>query len=165
MKQIKSRLGISILFSLLLHGLVTLVLILNPAFDPNRITPRKVTEVELIDPEELLKTIQRQKDPDGQIVEQSEKPINDEIPENARFLSRHNQKVIRETRAAHRGKFRNTDGTKGASSPIKERLQADANEESLRDPFSVKSGKKPNLKNLIPSFKPLPPTAGVRNKP
>ncbi|MCS6837215.1 MAG: energy transducer TonB [Bdellovibrionaceae bacterium] len=46
--------------------------------------------------------------PNQRIVDQPEQPLNNEIPENQRFLSAHNQKVIKETKAAKRGEFRNS---------------------------------------------------------
>lgn len=156
-----ARRGLYFLLSLLLHGIITLVLLFNPAFDPNRFTPRKISEVELVDPEELLNALKRQnqKDPKGQIVEQSENAINDEVPEDARFLSRHNQKVIRETQAAVRGKFKNSDGTQGQNrKSSNQRLQADATDELLRDNNGIGPSKKPKLKDLIPSFKPSQPS-------
>lgn len=43
----------------------------------------------------------------GQIVDQSEQAINDEVPEETKYLSLHNQKVVKETRAKDTGKFKN----------------------------------------------------------
>ena len=43
----------------------------------------------------------------NQVVEQKDK-INDEVDKNSRFLSAHNQKVIKQTKAALAGKFNNT---------------------------------------------------------
>jgi len=40
-------------------------------------------------------------------VEQSEKRINDEIDEKAKYLSRYDQKVVEETKASQNGKFQN----------------------------------------------------------
>jgi protein TonB len=42
-----------------------------------------------------------------QIVEQSEKRINDEIDEKAKYLSRYNQRVAEQTKAQNNGKFQN----------------------------------------------------------
>ncbi len=49
--------------------------------------------------------------PAPQIVQQSDKAINDELNPNAKYLSAHNQSVIHETRAKNVGEFRNTAGT------------------------------------------------------
>ncbi len=45
--------------------------------------------------------------PAQQVVEQNEKPLNDETPENTKYLGQHNQKVLKETVAAHKGEFKN----------------------------------------------------------
>ncbi len=42
-----------------------------------------------------------------QIVEQDEKRVNNELDKNAKFLSRYNQRVAKETKAAKVGKFQN----------------------------------------------------------
>lgn len=46
-----------------------------------------------------------------QIVEQSERAFNDETPAEKFYLSRHNQSVVRETKAAVHGKFENKTAT------------------------------------------------------
>lgn len=45
-----------------------------------------------------------------QFVEQPEKAINNEIDDKAKYLSRHNQKVLKQTIAQKRGEFLNSDG-------------------------------------------------------
>ncbi len=58
----------------------------------------------------------------GQIVEQSEEALNDVVPEDTKYLSQHNQKVVRETKAAQNGKFNNkvsgTDQPNAAKKPL-----------------------------------------------
>ncbi len=44
-----------------------------------------------------------------QIVEQDERQLNDELDTSSRFLSRYNQKVVKQTVAATRDEFRNLD--------------------------------------------------------
>ncbi len=161
-KPVREWRGLHFLLSLILHGLAAALLVFHPTLDSSRFT-RKITEVELVDPEELMKALKQQKqqkDLQGQIVEQSEKPINDEVPENARFLSRHNQKVIRETQAALRGKFKNSDGSNGGNphpQPGHQRLQAETADEVMRDQNGVGRAKKLKVKDLLPKFKPVPP--------
>lgn len=164
-KNIFSKRGFYFALSLALHGLLVVLLFLNPALDPDRWNSRKMTEVELIDPEQLLQALKKhQQNPNGQIVEQSEKAINDEKPEDAKFMSRHNQRVIRETQAAVHGKFKNTDGSRGdtttTSQPAKKpnRLRDSATKELLADNDSPTiAGKKPRLENLMPNFRPSAP--------
>jgi len=57
----------------------------------------KAPELSPIEKEELKK----------QIVDQSEKALNDELDENAKFLSRNNQKALKQTVALNRGEFKN----------------------------------------------------------
>ena len=45
-----------------------------------------------------------------QVIEQTKKAINDEVPEETKYLGRHNQRVIKETKAANHGDLRNTAG-------------------------------------------------------
>ena len=55
---------------------------------------------------------------DGQIVEQSETRINDDIPEETKFKSRFNQRVVRQTKAANTGAFRNSAGRGGTGQDL-----------------------------------------------
>ena len=73
-----------------------------------------------------------------QIVEQDLKPLNDETPEKTKFLGRHNQKVVKETKAARSGDFNNKVGGKPQQARKPEKPKA--------------KGKLPSLKKLIPSF-------------
>ncbi|MCC6277488.1 MAG: energy transducer TonB [Oligoflexia bacterium] len=69
--------------------------------------PIETIEITLID--ESQKDLLKQRDL-RQIVDQSEKRINDEIDEKAKYLSRYNQKVIEQTRAQQTGQFQNNAG-------------------------------------------------------
>ncbi len=50
-----------------------------------------------------------------QIVDQPEKPLNDELDENTKHLSAHNQKVKKQTRAIHIGTFQNSANSSSPS--------------------------------------------------
>jgi TonB family protein len=63
----------------------------------------KVPEIEQIEVQ-VLDDSSRKK---GQVVEQDKKAVNDEIDEKTKFLSAHNQKVIRQTVAKKSGEFKN----------------------------------------------------------
>lgn len=63
-----------------------------------------------------------------QIVEQSEKRINDELDSKAKYLSRYNQRIAEETKAANPGKFQN-----------------DAKMGEVPKKSSAKSAKKPSM--------------------
>lgn len=56
---------------------------------------------------ELDKDTQNDPNKRMQIVDQSENSINEEMPDDAKYLSRKNQKVFEETRAAQTGRFNN----------------------------------------------------------
>lgn len=172
--------SLAIVLSFVIHGLVIAFLLLSDRFITPTTFYRRQTEVELIEPEKLLaqlKAARKLQDDklQGQIVEQDEKAINDERDENSKFLSRHNQKVVRETQAAVHGRFRNTDGTAGqkaeqkVAGQVKEKrgVESDKDQEIARkgekatklvnsnDGIATKS--KPQIKDLMPSFKPGPP--------
>lgn len=57
-----------------------------------------ITQIELINQEQVQK----------QIIEQSENSVNEQTPEDAKFLSAKNQKVEKETKASQNGKFNNS---------------------------------------------------------
>jgi len=63
-------------------------------------------EVTVINADELEKAKAQQ------ITEQDSKPINDEVDKNAKFLSQHNQKVVRQMKAQTHGDFQNQSGLK-----------------------------------------------------
>jgi TonB family protein len=113
------RIRLALILSLILHGLVSVALVFGERLFPSRVSHHR-TEVELVDPETLQKQIAAMKKQDqaqGQIVDQNDKALNDERDENSKYLSQHNQKVVRETQAALNGKFRNTDGTGARVAP------------------------------------------------
>ena len=94
----RDLLVVAFVISLILHlgsGLFIYLRNLKPA--------ERAVEVEFIDKKEM----QKRQSVARQIVEQSEKRLNDEIDEKTKYLSRFNQKVIQETKAANSGKFQN----------------------------------------------------------
>lgn len=118
-KQTKNLLTISLVVSVFLH----LSTILSLKFlERNNLSTKtdQTVDVVFIDPSQLQQMQAKQ------IVEQDEKPVNDEVDPNAKYLSQFNQKVVKETRAANSGKFNNAAGkglNKGsASKPTKEAM-------------------------------------------
>lgn len=172
---------LSLILSLLLHAVITAVVWIQPPTRPSlNEKPDKTVEVELVDAEKLVQQMKNQRIEQltkGQIVEQDEHQLNDEVPKDARFMSRHNQKVIRETQAAVNDKFRNTDESSGKKAPEQkvgkekdhqpknhqqepqEKLAKNTKEKDqfLTSPDGVAANSKPKLRDLIPSFKPVPP--------
>lgn len=175
MKNIKPF-YLALLLSVLIHATLTFFVWLQPTDSFKASKKDDKVEVELVDAQELLQQLQPtvtapqpQAPTKGQIVEQNEKALNDEVPDDARFLSRHNQKVVRETQAAVTGKFKNSDNTGGEQAQEKEigketksedaeqPTQTTENEKPthiLTSPDGVAVKTKPTLKDLVPSFKP-----------
>jgi TonB family protein len=142
-----------ILGSIFLHliGMLSLE-ILNSHL--TRVTPYKQPiTLEIVHPDENseIKKVQIQKDLDDsknkQIVDQDERPINNEIDERTKFLSKNNQKVEKQTIAKNHGKFQNKQEVKlEASKP------GDKNSNS--NPQKMVNGQKRplQLKDFAPKY-------------
>lgn len=97
----KQSLRKSLALSLAIHTLFLLFSWLAVYFTP---PPPQIVEMDFVEQmptktkEEMAK----------QIVEQDDKSLNNEIDENAKFLSKNNQKVIKQTMARNRGEFKNS---------------------------------------------------------
>jgi TonB family protein len=167
----KHGLKIAVVLSLLLHAMLGTGLLFSPDFRSS-LTHKKPLELDLVDAAELLKRMQ--KDANGQIIEQNEKAINDEVPEDAKYLSRHNQKIVRETKAALNDKFRNSQASGGKPQaqqqpalPETPKEVAEKSERKKKQPhlLSNANGLKayPSLQDLKPDFhlarKPTPTVA------
>lgn len=120
----KRSLSIALILSLALHAMVFGGFTLYSLMTPAPVKPKDVVTIEILDqqPVEKPATVVKKefKKPDRtQIVEQDEKPLNQETPEDTRFLSANNQKVAKQTQAVHRGDFQNkkTQDTK-AGKPV-----------------------------------------------
>ncbi len=101
-QRMKKTLRISLILSILLHVTVTFFLIRlerKPHFD------NKPLDITLIDADQVNKD--KKLDESKQIVDQSEKSINEDLADDAKYLSRNNQKVKEETRAVNHGRFNN----------------------------------------------------------
>ncbi|KHD88981.1 MAG: energy transducer TonB [Bdellovibrio sp. ArHS] len=81
----------------------------------------------------------------NQIVEQSETSANEEVPEDARFLSAKNQKVAKQTQAANRGEFQNIQ----KSAPQKTGPKGDGKQKSVAH---SEESKKQIAKDLFKTF-------------
>lgn len=98
---------------------------------------------------EIIVLDQRPDEKSMQVVEQTTKPINDEIPEDAKYLSAHNQKVVKETKASVHGDFRNSAGQ--GSTPLQKPKMAAQKSQQKK---SIVSGALPTLTDLKPNFDP-----------
>ncbi len=169
----KHRLKIAVALSLLIHFLSIGMISFRQQIP---IDKHNYVDIQMIE-SQLKKTIPPNKTL-GQIVEQSEKPINDELPDDAKFLSKNNQRIEKQTKAENSGKFKNTSGfakpseefaqnpasqnPPAAEKPIQKKLAKTANQKLL----TVKFGELalPKLSDLKPEFKP-DPNAFVGSEP
>lgn len=107
--------------SLLLH-LFFFVVVINTHNNPKNI--RKNIEISIVSIEEIKKekSIEKIIDKDFkemQVVEQSDTALNDERPENTKLLSKHNQKVVKQTKAIAHGDFQNVKNINTQNENIK----------------------------------------------
>lgn len=134
---LQAGLTIFIVASLIIHLSLWTALKLAPS----NANPKKQDKIEIV---VLDKSREDQPVKHMQIVEQSPKPLNDETPEEARFLSAHNQRVVQETRARENGDFKNAnDKQTTKASPSQKQMQA-----------AAKKIAQPRLNDLIPQFDP-----------
>ncbi len=108
--MLKRTLQIAILLSLLLHATTYLSVIL---LSPKPIAKQEIIEIDFNEaPAQLaIEKIKEKDEKLKQIAEQNEKAVNNDVDKEAKFLSRNNQKVIRQTVAQKRGEFVNGAGT------------------------------------------------------
>ncbi len=182
----EKTIGVSILLSLLLHGGVGGVIVYENRDSLRKLIERpKVSEVELVDAEKFMAQVEKMRPVqpnvrEGQIVQQ-EQQLNDEVPVNSRFLSKHNQVVKEQTQAAVNGAFKNTDSTGGEKKSIKmpgktaeASEQKEAREEQKAEKESKQlltsddgvdadlAAKSSKMKSFMPSFRPTAPVVNAK---
>ncbi len=106
---------------------------------------RENIEISILPPtEESKPRRQNQQESHKQIVEQDRQRLNDLESPDAKYLGRHNQRVVKESKATQSGDFRNS-GARAAGNP------------SLTPPIpqkAVKSSPQPRLRDLLPAYDP-----------
>ncbi len=97
-----------------IHALLTFIIFNLEHWTPNR---QDRIEVDFLTPEQIAKQLEPinklnpvQEKEKQQIVDQAEKSVNDEIDPNAKFLSRNNQVIKKQTISQNKGEFRNGNG-------------------------------------------------------
>ena len=151
-EKVKKSFYISVGLSILLHILFAGGL---RVFEDD-LSSHNETPVEIV-----ILDLRQDPDPDlKQVVEQAKKAINDEVSEDAKFLGRHNQKVVRETRAAKTGAFKNTgqQGQQGKSQQAQEKPKSSSKRRAM-------IGSLPTIRDLKPSFDAFPKTDTKSYKP
>lgn len=135
--RVQARFPHFLVLSLLIHSITMVSLVLSRSVEKPKIA--ETVQLEIVEapaPVDDVKTVRSRKSVEirkNQIVDQAEKALNDETPEDARFLSRHNQVVRKQTVAANRGEFKNKQS--------KETQQGDGG-----------AAKSPSLIDLKPKF-------------
>jgi len=152
-------LGLSVLFHMGIGG----GLVLAP-MKPLKRDSAKST-VELMSPEEMtaiLNAAGNAKSNAQQIVTSDEKRINDEKDEEAKFLSKFDQKVVRETRAMKAGKFTNEAGRgKAASAQPKIAAKPPQNTSEPKDTKKA-AGEKAQIATFENGDFPIAPKTGLQ---
>jgi len=125
-KKLRRPFSIALLLSLFVHAGLTLYLYIVKVPPPSR-----PVEIEILDANDIARRMALQKEMERQIVDQSEKAVNDQIDEKTKYWSRHNQKVEHETRAANTGKFQN-DAKQGMTAKANNDVKQASKEKPLK---------------------------------
>jgi TonB family protein len=141
-----------LILSICLHLLlVGTVLLHNMKFPPPS-TENSVAvdfiEVPKAQPRAQVRKIKQPDQIQKQIVEQAEKPINNEKPDDTRFLSAYNQRVEKQTVSHNKGDFKNI-----SKPQAKKALKVAGERSSEKTKGAEKT--KPTLQDLSPEFNPL----------
>lgn len=104
------RFSVFLLVSIILH----VAFYFSVYFTPE-IKPRKATiEVSYITPPKVEKMSDDKLEKNRQVVDQDDKALNKETPDDDYYLSKNNQKVLKQTVARDKGEFKNTQNRKSA---------------------------------------------------
>ena len=121
---------LSVLFHIVFGGIVWVAPKLFPQL--SGVKKKSRTEIEFVDATKLLESLKKQDSARlGQIVEQDEHRINDEKPKDAKYLSRHDQNIVKETQARNRGKFKNSDDSAAAQREEKQQGKTAKNQSTV----------------------------------
>lgn len=98
----------SLVASIFIHAFWMLLVVFTPK-DFFKIKAKEIVQIEFVEPEKKsVPKIIPPKVEKHQVVEQDEKAANDEVPEDAKFLSAKNQVIKKQTVAVERGEFKNS---------------------------------------------------------
>lgn len=114
---------------------------------PEFLTPKNKVEVVILDQ-------RRDNVKKMQIVEQNKKSLNDEIPEDAKFLSAHNQRVVKESAAQKVGEFKNTGKKEDSEKAVKKVAQESKPKTQTTKSSQLSRTGLPTLADLRPQFDP-----------
>lgn len=135
-----------IVISLLFH--ITLVIVLQFAKAPKRPAVKEIVEIEFRDKNAPTKAL-------SQLIEQDEKRLNDEDPDKEAYLGRHTQRVVKETKAARHGDFKNSAGQGMPNQAVQKQTPTEQKEQQkkLSKAKYADGGSLPTLGDFKPTFK------------
>lgn len=146
-QYVQDRLAMFVVLSFLVHVAVYVTLHLTP---DKKSTFAKQETIEIDYRTDSTKAVK-------QLIEQDEKRLNEDEPDAEAYLGRHTQRVVKETRAAHHGDFKNRSG-QGQEKSTQEQKEnpAEVAQEKKSKPKSKVSsqGTLPTLGDLKPTFRP-----------
>jgi protein TonB len=162
-EKLKKPVAVFLLLSLFVHAAVLLVFFVVPAVQkavkPETVQVEYLPADELAPPtaEEHPKRKTKSEKLRDQIVEQ-QKQLNDETPEDSRFLSAFNQKVVKQTRAELNDKFNNTaqGGQPDEGQKDGEKNADDKTAKTERHKRNREAGELPDLRDLMPKYSLTP---------
>ncbi len=128
----------TVLVSILLHVLLLII-------------PIQLVKDKEVKPVSIVR-IDREELPREQIVDETEKPLNNEIPADTRFLSKDNQKVDQETKARLTGPTKNQTTISPEMSP--ENKTAKAEEKEIDKEAMLLAIQKPDSEKIASEKKP-----------
>jgi protein TonB len=140
----KRSLSIAILLSLALHlmffgGMAVYTHATKPPMTPSTVTIEILDQKPDNKPQDVMQKPRVKLEKSAQIVEQDDKPLNQEKVEDAHFLSAHNQKVVKQTQSANHGEFQNLKSKDIKAGKLEERKKAAP----------------PNLDQLLAAYDPM----------
>ncbi len=133
----------SLILSLMLHLGLSLYLSFIADQKP---TKQEVIEITLQEP-----PAQTPNELPKQIVQQNDKPLNDEVDEKAKFLGQFNQRVVEQTKAQKHGDFQNQRDLKDSEATPK---QAAEKKSKMKQAFSANK----KMLNGVPVMEALRPS-------
>lgn len=142
----------SLALSVLIHSLWAVSLyVMKPQAKKETVT----VTLDYTNPAELEKLKQQELDKNRQVVDQDDKAVNDEVPTEDYSLSKHNQKVKKQTIAKNHGAFQNINTAPSAAPSAKP--------QTLERKKSFEKGAGLALKNLLPKYNFNTPTGNTQN--
>tara|TARA_B110001454_G_scaffold219179_1_gene250726 strand:- start:7249 stop:8118 length:870 start_codon:yes stop_codon:yes gene_type:complete len=125
------RFSLFLLISVVIH----IAFYFSVYFTPE-IKPKKETiEVSYINPPEKNKKSDDKLEKNRQIVDQDDNALNKETPDDDYYLSKNNQKVLKQTVAKDKGEFKNTKAKKSAENkPVAQQQQAKSEQHETHRP-------------------------------